>query len=311
MIRFSGWLVCVALVAALAFVACEQKPHDAPRSETKQKSSASSESSTNVQTFSVKGVIQEIKPDGKTAKIKHEAIPNYMAAMTMDFEARNTNELRGLKAGDVISFRLSVTSNDGWIDQVKKLSATSPTELPSRQSVHVTKDVDLLKPGDLLPEYHFTNELGQAVSFGEFKGQALAITFIFTSCPYPVFCPRMSQNFVAAQKKMASMPNAPSNWRLLTISFDPEKDTPEVLKAYAERYEYDPKHWSFLTGDLTEITAVAEQCGLMFWREGGTINHNLRTAIVDAKGRVQKIITGNEWKSDEIVEELMKAAEVK
>ena len=264
-------------------------------------------SATNQQIFQVKGVVQEIKPDGKSAVIKHEEIPNYMAAMTMEFETKNTNELRGLKAGDAISFRMIVTGDDGWIDQVKKLNVP-PTEPPSRGTFRRVRDVEPLNVGDLLPQYHFTNELGNAVSLKELKGKALAIDFIFTTCPFPTMCPRLSQNFSETQKKLKEMPNAPTNWHLLTISFDPEKDTPAVLKNYAGRFSYDPQHWSFLTGDLMEITAIAEQFGQMFWREGGSISHNARTVVIDADGKVQKIIPENKWTSDQLVEEILKAA---
>jgi protein SCO1/2 len=303
MFRLMNYFCC--LLALGLTISCREKESPPPK---KPEAPRAENTSTKQTTYSAKGVIQEIKPDGKTAKIKHEAIPGYMSAMTMDFEAKNTNELRGLKAGDVISFKLVVTDNDGWLEDVKKLSAGSPLELPSRQTVRVAKDVELLKEGDPVPDYHFTNQLGQPVSLHQFKGNALAVTFIFTSCPFPTFCPRMSQNFADTEKKLKEMSNAPTNWHLLTISFDPEKDTPDVLKSYAERYEYDPNHWSFLTGDLVEITAMCEQFGQMFWRESGTINHNLRTGIIDAQGRVHKILPANEWKSDELAEELLKAA---
>ena len=262
---------------------------------------------TNQQIFQVKGVVEEIKTDGKSAVIKHEEIPNYMAAMTMEFETRDTNELRGLKTGDAISFRLTVTGDDGWIDQVKKLNVP-PTETPSRATIRRVRDVEMLNVGDVLPDYHFTNELGRAVSVSQFKGQALAITFIFTTCPFPTMCPRLSQNFSETQKKLQAMPDALTNWHLLTISFDPEKDTPAVLRNYAERFKYDPQHWSFLTGDLIEITAIAEQFGETFWREGGSISHNVRTAVIDPSGKVQKIIPENKWTSDELVEEILRAA---
>ncbi|MEO5804088.1 MAG: SCO family protein [Verrucomicrobiota bacterium] len=275
----------------------------------KQSDNFSTEKSgkTNQQIFQVKGVIEEIKPDGKSAVIKHEEIPNYMAAMTMEFETKTTNELRGLKPGDAISFRMIVTDDDGWIDQVKKLNVP-PTETPSRATFRRVRDVDPLNVGDALPEYHFTNQLGNAVSLSELKGKALAIDFIFTTCPFPTMCPRLSQNFSEAQKKLKEMPNAPTNWLLLTISFDPEKDTPDVLKKYAAGFNYDPQHWSFLTGDLMEITAIAEQFGQTFWREGGSISHNVRTAVIDTTGKVQKIIPENKWTSDELVQEILEAA---
>jgi protein SCO1/2 len=292
---------------ALAVSSCSEKSVE-PMREIK-----TSDVSTNEQVFQVKGEIKEIKPDGKTAVIRHEEVQNYMPAMTMPFEVRNTNELRGLKAGDVVSFRMIVTDNDAWIDQVKKLSEPLKlSELPSRSSsFHIVRDVDPLKVGDPLPDYHFTNELGQAVSTSQYKGQAFAFTFFFIRCPYPTFCPLMSSNFAETEKKLLAMPNAPTNWHMLSISFDPEFDTPAELKAYAQRYNYDPARWSFVTGDLIEVTAIGDQVGETFGKESGSIVHNLRTVVVDAQGRVQKIIPENKWTSDELVAEMVKAAQAK
>lgn len=271
---------------------------------------------TNQQVFQVKGVVVELEPDGKTVKIKHEEIPGYMGAMTMPFEARNTNELSGLTAGDAVSFRMTVTDTDGWIDQIKKLDVprdASVNTLPANAPIRIVRDVEPLNVGDALPEYHFTNQLGQAVSLSQFRGQALALTFIFTRCPFPTFCPLMSNNFRAVQEALLQNANAPTNWHLLTITFDPEWDTPPRLKGYARQFNADPQHWSFLTGTLIDITAIAEQCGLTFWREGdgSNISHNLRTVVVDARGRVQKIFTENKWTSQELAAEIMKAAQAK
>jgi protein SCO1/2 len=117
----------------------------------------------------------------------------------------------------------------------------------------------------------------------------------------------MSSNFQEVQSRLKSLSNFSTNWHLLTITFDPQFDTPPVLKAYAERFEADPAHWNFLTGDLTEITAIAEQFGELFWREQGSINHNLRTIIINTQGRVQNIIQGNTWTVDDLTQELKKA----
>jgi protein SCO1 len=266
---------------------------------------------TNQRTFQVKGTIIELKPEEKAVTIKHEAIPGYMEAMTMPFEVKDTNELAGLEAGDAVSFRMNVTDKEGWIDRLQKLAKPRTTNLPKTGPFRLVREVEPLSVGDVLPEYHFTNQLGQAVSLSLFRGQALAITFVFTRCPYPNFCPLMSSNFEDAQRKLLALTNAPANWHLLTISFDPEWDTPERLSAYAGRFRPDPKHWSFLTGELIDITAIAEQFGLSFWHEGGGISHNLRTAVVDASGRVRKIFTGNKWMGDELVAEMVKAAAVK
>ncbi len=263
------------------------------------------------QMFEARGVVRELKPDGKTVVIAHEEIPGYMAAMVMPFEVKEPQELSGLAAGDTVSFQLIVGATNGWIEQVKKLDVPRAVQLPP--TLRVVHDVEPLKEGDLLPDYTFTNELGYAVNLAQFRGQALAITFIFTRCPFPNFCPQMSRNFAETQEILKIMKTAPTNWHLFSLSFDPEYDTPAVLKTYAENFHADPARWSFLTGALIDITAITEQTGLQFWREnpGEPISHNLRTVVVDTQGRVQKIIANNNWTSDELVAEMVKAAAMK
>jgi protein SCO1 len=294
----------VLLLVPLALVSCK----DANSPATSQRPTAS----TNQQTFQVKGVIQELKPGGKSVVIKHEEVPNYMPGMTMPFDVKDAKELAGLQKGDAVSFRMIVTDTDGWIDHITKLATPAPAEPVSRPMIRVMRDVPPLNVGDPLPEYHFTNELGKTVSTSQFKGQAIAFTFFFTRCPFPTFCPFLANSFGEAQKKLLATPNAPTNWRLLSISFDTDADSPETLKTYATGYKYNPEHWSFLTGDLTDITALGDQVGEFFGRDDtGSISHNLRTVVIDAQGRVQKVLVGNEWTSDELVAEIIKAAHSK
>ena len=299
--RFCNLLLPLGLLVLT--LSCEKKsPDSAPTATT----------NPNVQIFQVRGVVVELSPAEKSVRIQHEEIPGYMEAMTMPFDVKDTNELAGLNPGDTVTFRMLVTENDGWIDQIKKLDGPKPVnKLPPNSSIRIVRDVDPLNSGDALPEYHLTNQLGQAVSLSQFRGQALAITFIFTRCPFPTFCPLMSNNYHAVQDALIKNPNAPTNWHLLTLTFDPEFDTPEKLKNYAAIYGCNPQHWSFLTGALIDVTALGEQFGLTFWRDAATgISHNLRTVIVDAQGRVQRIITENKWTADELVAEIEKATRV-
>ena len=203
--------------------------------------------STNRQIFQVRGVVMGLEPNGKAVRIKHEAIPGYMAAMTMPFDVKDTNELAGLAAGDTASFRMIVTEDDGWIDQIKKREAPA-VKLPPNSGITITRDVEQLKEGDLVPDYAFTNELGKRIHLWQFRGKAVAINFLFTRCPFPTFCPLMAKNFADVQKKMLARKDGPTNWQLLTISFDPEFDQPVILRAYANSHGYDPAHWSFATG---------------------------------------------------------------
>jgi protein SCO1/2 len=262
---------------------------------------------TNQQIYQVQGLVLEVKPQEKSVRIKHEDIPGYMKAMTMDFEVKDTNELTGIEAGDPVTFRMIVNDTYGWIEQIRK-TGPKQNDLPTTGSFRTVREVQALNPGDLMPEYHFTNQLGQAFSTTQFKGQVLAINFLFTRCPFPTFCPQTARYFAEAQQKLSTNKVAGTNWHLLTISFDPEFDTPSILKTYAQNYHCDPQHWTFATGKLVDITAIGEQFGLTFWRdETGSLSHNLRTAVIDPSGKVQKIFIGNEWTSDELVGEILKA----
>jgi protein SCO1/2 len=301
--------VCLLLVVGA--VSCEKSPEPAKTTP------AATAIHTNQQMFQAKGVVINLKRESKEIEIKHEEIPGYMPAMTMPFDVKSTNELAGIAPGDAVSFRMIVTDTEGWIDQIKKIGI-APTNNPTTNAlagqgkIRIVRDVEPLNVGDAFPEYTFTNQFGQRVSTSQFKGQALAITFIFTRCPFPNFCPFTARNFAAAQQALLERTNAPKNWQLLTISFDPDFDTPPVLKAFGETYKYDPKHWTLATGAIVDIIAIGEQFGLIFQPEQtGTISHNLRTAVIDAAGRVQKIIVGNSWTPDELVDEMVKAAEVR
>ncbi|MGZ4963037.1 MAG: SCO family protein [Limisphaerales bacterium] len=272
----------------MVFCGCDKQPAEAPK------------------VFSVRGIVKEVTPADKTVTVQHEKIPGYMEAMTMPFDVKNTNELRGLKAGDHISFRMVVTTNEGWIEHIVKLSST-PDEMPSRSSIQVVRAIEPLDVGEHIPDFHLTNELGQTVSLADLKGKAFAITFIFTSCPFPNFCPRMTSNFAEVEKKMLARKDAPQNWQLLSVSFDPEHDTPAKLLQYAQAQHYNPQHWHFVTGTDTDVTELCEAFDERFWHDGTTISHNLRTAVIDANGRLQKIFEGNEWTADQLVEALITA----
>jgi protein SCO1 len=298
------WKKLSVLLALLSVLNCRAEPPAATNSTDPNTVAASP------RVFQARGIVKELNSDGKTVVIQHESIPGYMMAMTMPFVDKNPSELAGLRPGDSITFHINVTSTEGWIDHVAKTGEVQVIEAGSAGPVvQVVRDVPPLEVGDELPDYHFTNELGQPVSTGQFRGQALAFTFFFTRCPYPNFCPYVSTGFEETQKKLTAMTNGPANWHLLSISFDPEYDSPAALKAYADLRDCNPARWDFVTGDLTDLTAFGSQFGEYFGHDpAGGFNHNLRTVIVDARGRIQRIIQGNTWTSDQLVAELVKAA---
>ncbi|HMP84543.1 MAG TPA: copper-binding protein, partial [Verrucomicrobiota bacterium] len=196
-------------LAAVLLAGCGKNPSEpAPSNETP----------SDRRTFQVKGVVIELEADGKTARIKHEEIPGYMAAMTMPLEVRDTNELAGLEPGDSISFRMIVTEDDGWIDQVRKLDVPRVNVAPTSGPFRLVRDVEPLNEGDALPEYRFIDQNGKPISTAQYKGGALAINFIFTRCPFPTFCPLMAKPFAETQNRLLSSPASPTNWHLLSLT---------------------------------------------------------------------------------------------
>lgn len=266
--------------------------------------------SAALRNFDVKGVIMEINPDGSKVVIRSEAISNYMDAMTMPFPIKRPDAVATLKPGDKVTFQLHVTRDESWADHFSKIGVVSLKQGKSVSAPAPAQTSGAIRPQNPLLDYKFTNELGQAVSLNDFRGQALAVTFFYTRCPLPDFCPRLSRNFQEASQKLEAMRNGPANWHFISISFDPEFDTPEVLLNYGKSYHYDPAHWSFLTGPADKIGELARAAGVEYQSSGGTINHNFRTLIVNAQGRLQMIFPTSGDLSDQIVSEILKATKV-
>jgi protein SCO1/2 len=259
----------------------------------------------DLQVFAVKGVVREIKPDGRTMIVKHEEITNYMAAMTMPFRAQNASELAGLKAGDEIAFRLSVTEDGSWIDRVVRTGRSAPVEVSSAAvPTNATPTEFRLTT---IPDFALTNEFGQPLSLHGFQGRAVAMTFFFTRCPIPEYCPRLTKNFQGAIERLKALPEGPTNFHFLSISFDPV-DTPVLLRSYGRQYRYDSNHWSFVTGDNGQILELARGFGVGVTKEGGLYNHNFSTIIFDATGRLQNMWPIGGDVTDQLVAEINKAA---
>jgi protein SCO1/2 len=256
-------------------------------------------------TYVVRGIIQQIPPDLRHVTIKHEKIPGYMAAMTMDFSVKNTNELNNLSAGDEITFTLVVTADDDWIQNLQRTGKSAGVSgPPGWRAVEAELSV-----GDTLPDYEFTSENGQTVRFSDFRGRAIAFTFFFTSCPLPEFCPRMNKNFLEARKLLANDTNATANWQLLSISFDSDFDTPEILSGYAKSYRgEDTNRWLFAVASTNTLASLAPKVDLNFWREAGSISHNLRTVVLDGNGKISKQFDGNDWTPEQLADAIRAAA---
>jgi protein SCO1/2 len=231
-----------------------------------------------------------------------------MEAMTMPFRVKEAGHLAELRPGDEISFRLSVSESESWIDQIVKTGRSLPVgEAPAAT---VSNAVPVIASAASLLDFKFTNEFSQPVSFNDFKGQAVAFTFFFTRCPIPEYCPRLMKNFAEASEKLRTLPDAPTNWHMLAISFDTKFDTPAVLRAYARQYNYDTNHWTFLTGPPEKVAELAGASGVHYEADGNTFNHSFRTLVLDAAGRLQMSFPIGGNLSDLLVGEIIKAAAV-
>jgi protein SCO1/2 len=259
------------------------------------------------QHYDTRGVVRGFSPDRSTIEIQHENIPGFMPSMTMPFVARDRKEIADLKIGDAISFRMTVTQKDFWVDSVRKI----PREYvnvaePKPTSAIFSGSGARLKEGDEMPLFSLTNQNGEHISLDTFRGRPFVLTFVFTRCPLPNFCPLMSNNFEELQTaiKTASGPEAKTH--LLSITLDPEFDTPPVLKDYGAFHHADPRIWAFATGGEKEIDALTRAFSVYRQTEGGTISHGLATALIDKNGKIAKLWRGNAWRPDEVIEEIEK-----
>jgi len=257
--------------------------------------------------YPLSGQIESLGADHKSVVVKHGEIKGFMPAMTMPYDVRETKALEGLAPGDLITATLVVISNGAYLTDIKKTgSAPLEKKPPEAPNPSASSGFELLKPGEAVPDTAFVDQDGRKRRFSGFKGTPLVITFIYTRCPLPTFCPLMDRHFASMQKPLASEPSL-AQVHLVTVSFDPTTDTPPVLKAHAKTLDADLSRWTFLTGDRDEVDQFAARFGVSVGRalnDPRDITHNLRTAIVDAEGKLVKVYTGNDWTPDEVLADL-------
>jgi len=258
--------------------------------------------------YTLQGQVLSITPDRHEATIKHEEIKGLMPAMTMPYKVQETKLLDGVAPGDLINATLVVVTNDAYLVSLKKVGS-APLEKPPAEAPapSASSGFELLKPGEAAPDTAFVDQDGKKRRFSSFQGQTVVLTFIYTRCPMPTFCPLMDRHFVSIQQKLKSDPALGRRVHLVTVSFDPLTDTPPVLRKHAQELHADLRGWTFLTGDRDEIDQFAARFGVSVARalnDQRDITHNLRTAIVDAKGKLVKVYTGNEWTPDQVLADL-------
>ena len=253
--------------------------------------------------YKLQGQILTVSADHKEATIKHEDIPGFMSAMTMPYKVRDTKEYESLAPGDLINATLVVVSNDAYLEHVNKVGNAPIEQAAAAGAPTASSGFELLKDGEPVPDAKFIDQDGKPIDFSAFKGKAVVVTFIYTSCPLPTFCPLMDRHFATIQAKLKEK-NNDLNAQLLSVSFDPVTDTPAVLKKHAQELKADPKMWTFVTGDRDDLDQWASRFGVSVSRamnDPKDITHNLRTVIVDRQGNLVRSYTGNEWTPEQVL----------
>jgi protein SCO1/2 len=257
--------------------------------------------------YELKGQILAVNRDKQELLLKHEEITGYMMAMTMPYKVRSAGMLDNVGAGDLITARLDVKNDVGTISSITK-TGTAPPDVP-KPSPLSAGIVMLLRDGEPVPNPPLVDQDGRERRLADIRGgRAMALTFMYTKCPMPTFCPMMDRNFAEVQKLLKADPAMRDKVRLLSVSFDPKNDTPPVLKEHAKGLGADPGIWTFVTGSREEIDKFAMNFGVTLVRgespNPDEIGHTLRTAIVDREGKLVKAYTGNDWTPAQLVADL-------
>lgn len=264
---------------------------------------------TDLVTFPLRGEVVGIDTARRVVTIAHEAIPNYMSAMVMPFKIKDPALLRGIAIGDSVGATLAVSRTESWLETLHLLRKGENVEAAPAEEV---ESKHLFHEGATLPDDAFMNQDGIPLKLSDLRGKVVALTFIYTRCPLPDFCIRMSENFRQLQKHLIGDPALAGKWHLISVSFDPTFDRPRVLKQYGRNYGADFSTWDFVTDPDTSgrmLQRFADGFGLSYVPEAGTFTHNLRTAILDREGKLVKVIVGNEWKPEEVMKTVRELTE--
>lgn len=257
---------------------------------------------SSVQRYDVTGFVLTVDAPNRTVLVSHDRIPGYMDAMTMPYRVDDPRELQHLKPGEKIQFTLVVSKTASYISKVHVLEYDSMERDPVQNRRLALLDEAMrakaglpsaLSTGQTVSDFSLVDQTNRKVTLSEFKGKVVALTFIYTRCPLPDYCLRLSNNFARLQKRFGDRMGR--DLVLLSVSFDPDHDQPEVLREYAERFKANVEGWHFLTGALSSVKQVCGMFGVNFWPDEGLLTHSLRTAVIDREGKLVANVEGNQF----------------
>lgn len=260
---------------------------------------------SNQKRYELKGKVLAVEKDKHLVTVSHEEIKDFMDAMTMPFTVRDEWVFDQAAPGDEITATLVVDGTESWLENVVIIKSNA------EPGVKGPPGAVGANTGDEVPDFALLNQNNQPIRTGQYQGKALLLTFIYTRCPIPEYCTLMSNNFSQIERELQKLGALHKKTHLLSVSIDPEYDTPAVLRSYGAshtgRYGDETfSHWEFATGTKEQVKGVAEFFGLQYYPEKDQIIHGLRTVIIAPDGKVAKVYRGNEWKPAEVLADLQK-----
>ena len=262
---------------------------------------------TTDRSYQLTGQILVVKPATNEVLVKHEDIPGFMPAMTMPYVVHDPGLLKDRVAGDLIKATLVVGAELPYLSAITK-TGSAPLPEDARTTIPAAAGVRFLQAGDTVPDTPLIDQDGKPISLEDYRGSAVAVSFIYTRCPLAEFCPLIDRRFGEVQKLASGDPALAGKVKLLSISFDPKFDRAEVLRAHARTVGADAQVWRFATADEEIVDRLAAGFGVNVIREkDGTITHNLRTTVIDPSGRVVSIVDNNAWTAAELASALKNA----
>lgn len=277
------------------------------RSENRTGANAESPSGVGPR-YPLHGEIVAINREHKTLTISHEAIPGLMPAMTMEFRAAD-GDLASVKSGERIRAELVRQGDDFhlekiWPDDRVSTSSIAAAANALRQDTAARGAKAYREIGENLPDFALYDQDGRVVPVSRFRGRQIMLNFIYTRCPVATMCPAATLRMMEVQQhaRNAHVPDL----ELISITLDPEYDTPGVLKQYAAARAIDTRNFSFLTGPETAIRDLLTQFGVIAEFKDGLLKHSLATLLINEQGRIIHRADGSEWSVEEFVEKMQK-----
>jgi protein SCO1 len=253
----------------------------------------------------VSGMVLSTDVGRQTMLVSHEAVEGVMGAMTMDLEVRHPAELEGLVPGAAVTFTLVTTARGTHAEAITVVpyDSTELDPMVARRLKLLEALIGAPRPaplavGTIVPDFTLTDQTGAPVSLSQLRGQVVAVTFVYTSCALTQFCFRVTNHFASVARRFEQ--RLGKDLTLLTVTFDPARDTVDVLRAYASQWNAAPASWRFLTGDVDDVRRVCDLFDVSFFPDEGLMNHSLRTAVIDRAGRLAALIEGNEYSAAQL-----------